>query len=67
MNEPTVYTCRGTVPESELTYTHEWLDSPEMTVLREFWHFKSDGELAKNNVHAYGRKTLVMGSEQAKM
>jgi len=67
VTEPLIYTSRGNVPESELTYTHEWLDGPEMTILREFWHFKDNGELGKNNVHAYGRKPLTIGVEQAKM
>jgi hypothetical protein len=64
---PLIYTSRGNIPESETTYTHEWLDGPDMTVLKEYWHAKDNGELVKNNVHAMGKKGLVIGSEQAKM
>ncbi len=67
MTEPLIYTARGNMFESDLIYSHEWLDGPEMTVLKEYWHAKDNGELVKNNVHAYGRKPLVMGAEQAKM
>jgi hypothetical protein len=66
INEPLKWTCRGNWPLSQLRYEQEWLDSPDMTIHREFWYFE-DGELASNNVAAYGRKPLTIGSEQAKM
>lgn len=65
-SEPLKYTSRGNVPIASLRYEHFWEDTPEMTILREFWYFE-DGEIASNNVHAYGRKQLVIGAEQAKM
>jgi hypothetical protein len=30
---PLIYTSRGNIPESETTYTHEWFDGPDMTIL----------------------------------
>ena len=52
--DPTVFTIRGTVPESELEYKHVWtVVSKHEIKLEEFWHFKSDGTLARNNVHMY--------------
>jgi hypothetical protein len=67
MNEiPLKWTCRGNVPLSELRYEQHWEDSPELTIHKEFWYF-ADGELASNNVAAYGRKPLVIGAEQAQI
>lgn len=63
---PLKYTCRGNWPIADLTYEVRWEDSPDLTIFREFWYFP-DGELASNNVQAYGRKPLDMGVEQAKI
>lgn len=67
MNEtPLKWTSRGNVPIDSLRYEHHWKDGPDFTILEESWFFE-DGELASNNVHAYGRKPLTIGAEQAKM
>lgn len=67
MNEiPLKWTSRGNVPLESLRYEQSWEDSPELTIHREFWYFE-DGELASNNVAAYGRKPLTIGAVQAQM
>ncbi len=50
MNEPLIYTSRGNVPESELTYEKSWKYDGDCLWFHEAWHF-ADGSLAKNNVH----------------
>ena len=64
--QPLKWTARGNWPLSELRYEIRWEDSPDMTIFKEFWYFQ-DGELASNNVQAYGRKSLEMGVEQAQI
>jgi hypothetical protein len=66
LSTPLKWTSRGNYPLERLRYEQHWEDSPEMTIHKEFWYFE-DGEIAANNVAAYGRKPLVIGAEQAKM
>jgi len=65
--EPLIYTKDGNVPQSSVRYEHEWIDTPDQTVLLERWFNLESGELVKNNCHMYARKGLSLGAEQAQM
>lgn len=65
--EPLIYTSKGNVLQSSLTYEHQWVISEEAISLLEFWRDET-GELVKNNVHMYSLKGLPpMGGVQAQM
>lgn len=66
MDEPLIYTKNGNVPEKSLRYEKEWLVGGEIIMFREFW-YDAEGDLVKNNVHAYATKGLQIGAEQAVM
>lgn len=58
--EPLVYTSRGNMPLSELTYRHEWLeDDIAITFVEEYLH---KGEVVKRSAHSrlkQGLDTLI--------
>jgi hypothetical protein len=63
---PLKWTAHGNVPIATLTYDQHWEDGPDLTVHKEFWRF-ANGEIASNNVAAYGRKAFILGAEQQQM
>ncbi len=63
--EPLIYTTLGNVPESSLDYKTVWEDNPDYTKLTETHRLKTTGEIVKQSVHVYGRKTLDIIGEQA--
>jgi hypothetical protein len=54
IDKPLIWTVRGNVPVDSLRYEHEWEHTAEFLKLHERWYFE-DGELARNNIHAYGK------------
>ena len=50
MDEPLIYTSKGNLPVSSLSYTHKWVeDEVAITFIEEY---RLDGEVVKRNAHA---------------
>lgn len=66
-DEPLIYTSKGNVPISSLTYEKAWdLTDPRIIFFYEWWK-DEDGNVVKNNVHGCVKEGLVIGGEQAAM
>lgn len=64
---PLIYTSKGNVLESTLTYEHRWVITDDFIQLLECWKDES-GEIVKNNVHMYAlRGGPAIGGQQAAM
>lgn len=55
MNEPLIYTIKGNVPVSALTYSTEW-DVQEAYIKFTERYKDESGEVVKESAHVYDRK-----------
>ena len=62
-DEPLIYTTMGNVPESSLTYEHEWNDSAEAIKFVERYK-NAAGEVVKESAHVYMKQPIYLISEQ---
>lgn len=53
MTEPMIYTSKGNLPVSSLTYSTRWEDSSSATVFIE--EYRLGDELVKSSVHALSK------------
>jgi hypothetical protein len=57
---PYVWTTKGNLPESMLTYSHKWEDGPSATVFSETYTL--DGEVVKHAVHVLAKHGVAAES-----
>ena len=63
--EPLIYTSKGNLPVSSLTYAHRWEDTDEYIKFVET--YSHQGELVRESAHVYKKKGLDVFGEQVKM
>ena len=57
-----IYTTKGNVLESSLTYQHEWDNQPDYIKFVERYR-DATGEIVKESAHVYIKKTASIGTE----
>lgn len=57
-DEPLIYTTMGNVPQSSLTYRHEWIDSDEAIKFIERYS-NAAGEVVKESAHVYMKQPML--------
>lgn len=55
-DEPLIYTSKGNLPISSLTYKHEWFEDDVAITFAE--EYRLDGELVKRSAHSRLKKGL---------
>ncbi len=55
-DEPLIYTSKGNLPISSLTYKHEWFEDDAAITFAE--EYRLDGELVKRSAHSRLKKGL---------
>lgn len=55
-DEPLIYTSKGNLPISSLTYRHEWIEDDVAITFAE--EYRLDGELVKRSAHSRLKKGL---------
>ena len=55
-DEPLIYTSKGNLPISSLTYKHEWFEDDVAITFAE--EYRMDGELVKRSAHSRLKKGL---------
>jgi len=61
MDEPLIYTTKGNVPVSSLTYQNEWMVNDDFIKFTE--RHLLDGEVVKESAHVYDRKGVLATGE----
>jgi hypothetical protein len=62
-SQPLIWTSKGNLPLSALTYETVWEDHPDHVKFVE--RHRLDGEVVKESCHVYNRAGLVLGAESA--
>ena len=64
-DEPLIWTSRGNLPISSLTYRHEWINNENETTLVE--EYRLGDEIVKRSVHVYLKKGVSAQSAIGKI
>ena len=61
MSKPLIYTSKGNVPVSSLTYEHHWDNQADYIKFVEIYR-DATGEVVKESAHVYAKKHNVMSA-----